>query len=58
MIISKMTNFWKYNLAIFDDVKKLGIYFSYNTFAFRFAEKENFFQENIMIELKTFFIIF
>ena len=38
--------------------QKREISFSYNTFPFRFLERKNFFQDYIVIELKTFFIIF
>ena len=40
-----MKIFWRKHLTIFRDVKN-EISFSHNTFDFRFAEKENFFQEN------------
>ena len=32
VIILKMTNIWRENLAIFYNVKKIDIYFSFNTF--------------------------
>ena len=49
-----MENFWKENLGIFHNVKKIEIYFPRNTF----VNKEFFFQEYLEMELKIFLIIF
>ena len=48
----KMTNFWRNNLAIFLDVKKIEIYFPYNTFFLIFVNKEILFQEYIEMEFR------
>ena len=55
VIILKMTNFWRKNLAIFHKVKKIEIYCIYNTFA---SYKECVLQEYIEMESKIFSIIF
>ena len=58
VIILKMTNFWRKNLAIFHDVKKKRFIFFITHLFLIFVNKEIFFQEYILMELKIFFIIF
>ena len=46
-----MTNFWRKNVVIFHDIKKIGIYFSFDTFVSYIRWLEDFFQEHVEIEL-------
>ena len=57
-IIMKMTDFWRKHFATFNDVKKIEIYFSNNTFVSYICWQRYFFPVYTELELKTFFIIF
>ena len=48
VIILKMTNFWRINLAIFHDIKKVEIYFPYGAFVSRIYKDgiKNIFNKN------------
>ena len=43
---TKEWNFWEKNVAIFHDVKKMEIYFLYNSFVSYICYQGNFFQEH------------